>query len=442
MFVGRDKELALLNKQFHSRKNALVVVYGREGLGKTSLIKRLVEDKICVYYHGRELSPEEQGFYFEKKKEELAEYLIHGQGKICLVLDEFDQMQKANKSFFADLQAYYDSLPPDRVMVLLISSQTHWVKTSMAKDMGDFESQISLSLELKEFSFMEMTDRFPGVSTEDCLKIYAVLGGVPAYLDLWDLNKSYKENIKDLFLAPGGKLRREANRFLKTSLRELPYYNTILSVLGEDRPKLNYLYARTGFSRAKISVYIKHLIQMGVAGKISSFEPEKKFMVMKGLYCITDKLLHFYYKLIYPNLTEAEWLDPEDFYETYLREGLEDLCAQTYRGICLEMMQLMNQFNRLPDKFDSLASMYGKTGLIPIAASNSQGKILLGTCKWSQEAFDRQDFETLLEDGKQVSDSVDYLYLFAKKGFSKDFKDYLQSQENLPQVECIALDQM
>jgi len=442
VFVGRDKELALLNKQFHSRENAVVVVYGREGVGKTSLIKKFVEDKACVYYHGRELSPEEQGFYFEKKKEELAEFLIHSQEKICLVVDEFDQMQKANKGFFADLRAYCDSLPPDRVMILLLSSLTQWVRTSMTKDMGDFGQNISLTIELEEFSFMEMTDRFPQLSTEDCVKIYAVLGGVPAYLDLWDLNKSYKENIKDLFLAPGGKLRREANRFLKNSLRELPYYNTILSVLAEDRPKLNYLYARTGFSRAKISVYIKHLIQMGVAGKISSFEPEKKFMVMKGLYCITDKLLHFYYKLIYPNLTDLEWLEPEDFYETYLKEGLETLCAQTYQDICLEMMRLMNQFNRLPDKFDSLGSMYGKTGLIPLAASNSQGKILLGTCKWSEEAFDYQDYEKLLEVGKQVGGSVDYIYLFAKKGFSQELKDYLQGQEGFPQVECIALDQM
>ena len=69
---------------------------------------------------------------------------------------------------------------------------------------------------------------------------------------------------------------------MKTSLRELPFYSTILSVLAENEPKLNYLFTRTGFSRAKISVYIKNLIQIDVAEKIFSYEPEKAGFCAEG----------------------------------------------------------------------------------------------------------------------------------------------------------------
>ena len=56
VFIGREKELAMLNQAYLKGGNSIVVLYGREQIGKTTLVKKFVQDKTYVYYQARELS--------------------------------------------------------------------------------------------------------------------------------------------------------------------------------------------------------------------------------------------------------------------------------------------------------------------------------------------------------------------------------------------------
>ena len=50
MFVGREKELQILNKQYESGKFEFTVLYGRRRIGKTQLLKEFIKDKNSIYY--------------------------------------------------------------------------------------------------------------------------------------------------------------------------------------------------------------------------------------------------------------------------------------------------------------------------------------------------------------------------------------------------------
>ena len=54
MFIGRERELAALNKLYASDKFEFVVIYGRRRVGKTALISRFIEDKNVIYFMGVE----------------------------------------------------------------------------------------------------------------------------------------------------------------------------------------------------------------------------------------------------------------------------------------------------------------------------------------------------------------------------------------------------
>ena len=54
MFIGRERELATLNKLYESDKFEFVVIYGRRRVGKTALISRFIEDKNAIYFMGVE----------------------------------------------------------------------------------------------------------------------------------------------------------------------------------------------------------------------------------------------------------------------------------------------------------------------------------------------------------------------------------------------------
>lgn len=45
MFIGRERELATLNKLYESDKFEFVVIYGRRRVGKTALISQFIDDK-------------------------------------------------------------------------------------------------------------------------------------------------------------------------------------------------------------------------------------------------------------------------------------------------------------------------------------------------------------------------------------------------------------
>lgn len=100
VFIGREKELAMLNQAYSKGGNSIVVLYGREQIGKTTLVKKFVQDKTYVYYQARELSEKEQNRYFEKALFSVKEKAE--KERIVFVVDEFDLMQKGYKTFFAD----------------------------------------------------------------------------------------------------------------------------------------------------------------------------------------------------------------------------------------------------------------------------------------------------------------------------------------------------
>lgn len=437
MFIGRERELALLTKCYQTKESKIAVLYGREGIGKTTLMKEFIKDKPYVYYQAREWSELEQNKYLEEKKEELVK--MKTEEKIVFILDEFDLMQKGYKTFFADFSEYVKGLFAKPIMFLLISSSVQWVENSMVEDMKELAGDITALIKLKEFTFMEMVDRFPESTTEECIQIYGILGGVPAYLDLWNPKETVRKNILRLILDKKGVLHKEPQRYLKTALRELPFYNTILSVLAEDEPKLNYLYNRTGFSRAKISVYIKNLMQLDVTEKIFSYEPEKKDCVQKGLYGISDSFLHFWYKLIYPHMSELSLMEPEEFYNKFIKHQLDEVIHQAYIKVCREFMDLMNRFDRLPAKFGSFGSLYGKDGFIPLIAGNEKGEMLVGNCKWSNKPMDTKDFEEFLDKTTQTGKDADYYFLFSKSGFTTEVSVMAKNMDN---IQCIDLEEM
>ena len=108
--------------------------------------------------------------------------------------------------------------------------------------------------------------------SSECVEVYGIIGGMEEYLNCWDGEKSTKENVCEQILSADGRLFGEAEQYIRMELRELSVYNTILSAIASGHRKLNELYQFTGYSRAKISVYMKHLMELGVIEKVVSFE--------------------------------------------------------------------------------------------------------------------------------------------------------------------------
>ena len=138
MFVGRKKELASLEKCYQKKFFQTVLIYGREGIGKTSLVKEFVKQKPFVYYRGRELSSHEQWIQLIPYLNRLVALCQKEEKKVCFVLDEFDLLQKSNKSFVAEMLAWLEEKEvKSSILLLFVSSQIPWIENQMVEEFGE-----------------------------------------------------------------------------------------------------------------------------------------------------------------------------------------------------------------------------------------------------------------------------------------------------------------
>ncbi len=439
MFVGRTQELKQLEDAYRQERNAAVVLYGRCGIGKTELAALFAKDKPTIYYMARELSEREQCFnfaselgvdtgedapdFYDSLKRAVAEKGDQSE-KTVIIIDEFHFLVKTSNDFKV---AFLKLLMEEQCMFLFLSSSVNWVENSMIEDFGPAARALYLTIKCKEFSFLELVKRFPDMSVEKTIYANAILGGVPEYLNYWNEKSSVKENILRLFLRKDAPLLYGAETFLKKELRELGAYNAILASLAAGRNKLNDIYARTGFSRAKISVYIKNLIELDVVEKVFSFDASESANlvhanVQKGLYRIKDNYLRFWYRYVFPNLSAILMGDGERVYEKEVLKDFAVYMQESFAGVCSEYLKLMDQYGRLMQRYETWGTWYGKSGRIDVVAGNESGEILAGFCRFDSKMMTVKDLSQYKELLELALLTPQELYLFSKAGFTEELR--------------------
>ena len=443
MFVKRTEELKLLEDQYVLPGNSLVILYGRKGMGKTTLLTEFLKDKQGAYYyegvecdHKLQLLRMNLQAYKEDQKVELMDYPLlfsefigMREEKTILVLDEFHYIIKNSPDFKEALTLL--GKPNRPVMFVLCSSSIRWVENEMVSSLGGLAAAITAYMKLKEFTFLDFVNCFPKSSVETCIYINAILGGIPEYLNEWQENKSVPENINQLMLNKNSRLFMSPQQFLKLELREPAVYNTILFALADGNRKLNDLHAKTGFSRAKISVYLKHLIQLDLVEKLVPMNEEGKENVQKGLYRIKDNFFSFWYRFVFPNLSVLMLGQASNIYQKQVAPFLSDYTQEYFADVCTEYLKLMNQNQRLPEKYIWWDRWYGKNGTIDILAQSEKGNTLIGRCIWEDRVADDSDYEELIALSAEAGNMPDSCYIFSKGGFAEALRERIAKINNL-----------
>lgn len=443
MFVKRTAHITLLEEQYLEAGNNLIILYGRKGMGKTTLLSEFLRGKSSVYYYeGSECVDKLQLLYMNRQiagtvnYDELldydrlfSEFSSSQEGKTIIVLDEFHYIMKNCPNIIESFKLLRDE--NNKLMFILCSSSIRWVENEMISEIGSMSSYITAYLKLKEFTFVDFVNRFPKSSVETCIYINAILGGVPEYLNEWKENRTVRENIISLFLDKNSRLFNAPQQFLKLELRELAVYNTILSNLAEGRCKLNDLHTATDFSRAKISVYLKNLIELDVVEKLTPLSDEGKENVQKGLYRIKDNFLNFWYCFVFPNISDLMMKNSDLVYEEKIAPYLMEYTGTYFADVCTEFLKLMNSHQRLPHNYLWWDRWYGKNGTIDILALGDTQRTLIGKCVWEERKADLTDLEFVISLAKEAQKTPDDIYLFSKKGFTEELHDSASLNKNI-----------
>ncbi|MFA6809159.1 MAG: ATP-binding protein, partial [Eubacteriales bacterium] len=315
MLLGRSTELNYLNNYYQKDGSQLLVLYGQKNIGKTTLLSEFVKDKPYTYYQARACSEREQKFQWARELElngtKLQSFPSYQQifssmvkkptYKKVIIIDEFQYIVKSSGDFFNEIVAFSrNDWGSQQTLVVLCSSSIGWIENSMVTRIGTAAYEINGFLKVKELNFLDLVRRYPKFDTEQCINAYAILGGVPGLWKYFNTSFSIKENIEKYVLKKGCYLYEEGSRYVSEELRETSVYYAILATLASGKHKLNDLYQHTGFSRAKISVYLKNLMELEIVEKVFSFDTAGKDNTQKGIYRICNHYVAFWFKYLYP----------------------------------------------------------------------------------------------------------------------------------------------
>ena len=428
-FLGRDTELLFLNEYFMREGSQILVVYGVKGIGKTALLQEFCKDKKHTYYLARACSEREQRFQWATELRasgaEIEKYPEYPDilenvaarketSKQVIVIDEFHHLVKGDSSFFDTLIRYAENRLLSRpVMIVLVTSASGWVENTMVSKIGRSAASINGWMKVRELTLEALSALFPQYSKDDCIGNYAVLGGLPGLWMSFSQELLTGENIIQNILRRESRLFEEMSAFLLDELREPAVYNTILAAMARDCNKLNDIYRHTGFSRAKISVYLKNLMELDLVEKVSSFETAGRVETQKGIYRISNAYVKFYFRYIFPNMSSLQQLSPREFYEQKIAPSFALFAEEAYRKVCRE------QIGRV---CHNMGEWLGKAGTIDVVASDTNGSYTVASCSYARQ-MTYEDYEWLLFCMKKARVTSSDIRLYCEKGFDEHLQD-------------------
>jgi hypothetical protein len=165
--------------------------------------------------------------------------------------------------------------------------------------------RISLTLTLDELSLKECNQFWPkNVSYYEKLKILAVTGGIPKYLEEIDPKESAEENIRRLCFTNGGMLVKEFNQiFSDLFMRKSAYYKKIVTVLSDksrDSTEIqSIISAEENVTHiGRIPDYLWELQESGFIKRDYTWDVKTGQDVKWSRYRLSDNYIHFYLKYI------------------------------------------------------------------------------------------------------------------------------------------------
>ncbi len=326
LFLNRVDELSVLEKEFVKNGSAFTVIYGRRRVGKTALISEFIKNKTHIYFYATEMPLNRQLDFLKEqcadmlKKEYLRNISFNSfeqfflfladsmpNEKLVFVIDEFQELCKLDTSFSSMLQKVWDTkLKNLNIYLILCGSVISMMYSEVLNYNAPLYGRRTSNIKLAPLMFHHIS-AFTGVDDlETQMMIYASFGTVPKYLEMYDKNAGFIENIKENILNKNSYLYQEIRFLLKDEIADHTTYFRILEIIANGETKIGAIASKVGMPTPHLSRYMQKLIDLELIEKeipVTEKEPIKSKL---GRYRIKDNFLAFWFYFVYRNYSYLE----------------------------------------------------------------------------------------------------------------------------------------
>ena len=222
MFAGREKELSELKTQLDSTEKTFVLLYGKRGQGKSTLISEaskafdgIVINHFCARttFEGNIILLNDSisqtlGLENPLKGKDFAEtfnFLKEQDKKILLIINEYHLLRNSNKTVDLLIHKFVQEMP-DNIKLVLCESYLPDAR-DMLLETNPLSEAFTLNLAIDEFDYLGASVFYSRYNVKDKIQFYSVFGGSAFVLSKLDYWKSLEENVIRLLLDKNGELR-------------------------------------------------------------------------------------------------------------------------------------------------------------------------------------------------------------------------------------------
>lgn len=441
-FVGRTKELALLEKLYNSSHFEMLIMHGRRRVGKSYLLGHFarLHEKNTVSFIGDKSSEKTnvQAFCEELNKvlnagdfiksfekwNDVYSFLKNAEIKkrLVIIIDEFTYLYNSNPAYDSGLQTAIDTiLKKKNIFLILCGSEVSVIEDIIDNSSKPLYGRKTAELKLTPFTYKEARAFFPHYSNEDAITAYSIVGGIPLYLSLFDDHYSIKENVITNCLSTTGALFNEIDTLLRMELKETYFYKNIMLAINAGASTFSVIKDKVGDEAAKVAKYLNVLCNLGFIKK--EVPCGEKQNSRNTLYSISDNYFSFYFMFIFKKLNMLNGLiSPELYYERELtKERLNAFIGHRFEAICETYLKELFYNRKMPFFAENLGRWWGNNPVlkkqeeIDLVAFDEENALFC-ECKYTTEKFDDKELKDLEASSLCINRKNKYYMIFSKKG--------------------------
>lgn len=444
-FIDRIDELYTLEREYKHSGSSFVVIYGRRRVGKTALITKFISDKPSVFFLATEESENSNRKMFKERIADFTDNALlknvsvdnwdilfsefvkkNTNVKKVLVIDEFQYLCKANRSFSSILQRIWETiLKNESIMLILCGSHMSMMESETLNYSSPLYGRRTAQILLRQIPFRFYHEFYPDRNEAELCQFYSITGGVPKYIEQFESYSDIYEAIKENILDRNSFLYNEPDFLLRNELGEVGTYYSIIKTIAAGHRKLSKIAENMEEKQSSISAYLQTLIHLDIVEREVPVTEERPDKSKKGLYRIKDNYILFWFKYIYPNISLIE-SGQKDAVLAQIRQNLiVNHVSHIYENICLEKLRTINGSEQLGFLYNEAGRWWDNKNEIDIVALNSIGnEILFGECKYRQKKMDADVLASLMEKASHVpwqrNNRVEKYVLFSISGYTDE----------------------
>ena len=333
-FIDRQRDLADLNRLLARQGAQFLLVYGRRRVGKTTLLTHWAAENAdpFIYWVASRNTPTvlRQGLsdalwrwqnHTPHTGASAAERPIFptwstlfqqiartiGDRRVILILDELSYAMESSPPLASELQNAWDHHFKESNVFLVIAGSHVGMMEQLQRYQSPLYGRFTARLLVDPLPFGALAEFYPRYTAAERMAAYAILGGLPGYLERFDDRQTIKANVQTQVFDRTGMFRLEPFALIGDEVREPRNYIAILHAIAGGNHTIEHIAKATGLQRSNAGGrYLQRLQDLRLVERRVPATVPRDQRTSLGRYYLKDNYLRFYFRFVQPNLDLLE----------------------------------------------------------------------------------------------------------------------------------------